>query len=79
MDLRADMVGDQTDDAFAVFRRQALARIGEALGEAVDPEPSVRVQHHLNDARVFQEGRDGRAKRGAQHSRAARDPFRIVM
>ena len=79
MDLRADMMGDETDDALAILRRQAFAGIGQAFGEAVDPQPSVRVQHHLDDACVFEETADGRTERGAQHPRAACDPFRIVM
>ena len=54
-------------------------RIGEALGEAVDPKAPVRVQHHLDDRGVFKEGRDGRTERSAQHARAACDPFRSVL
>ena len=73
MDLGADMVGDEPNDPFAVGRRQPLSRIGEPARQPVDPEPPVGVQHHLDDAWVFEEGGDRRSERGAQHARAARD------
>jgi hypothetical protein len=43
----------------------------QALGEPVDPQPPIRVQHHLDDRFVFEIARDGRAERRAQHPRAA--------
>jgi hypothetical protein len=72
------MVGDQPDDALAVGRRQSLTRIGQTLGEPVDPEPPVRVEHHLDDRRVFQETGDCRAEGGAQHARAAKDRLGLL-
>jgi len=75
MDFGADMVCDEADDALAVRCRQPLARIGQPLGEAVDPEPTIGIQHHLDDAGVVEIARDGGAKRGAQHPRAARKAF----
>jgi hypothetical protein len=50
MNLGADMMGDQPDDALAVGGRQPLARIGQPFGEPVDPEPPVGIEHHLDDA-----------------------------
>ena len=38
MNLRADMMRDQTDDAFAVDRRQSLARISQPFGETINPD-----------------------------------------
>ncbi len=70
MDFGADVMGDQAHDALAIGGRQALPRIGEAFGKAVDPEPAIGVEHHLNDARILKESGDGRTKRGAQHARA---------
>ena len=78
-DNGADMMGDEADDPLAILRRQAFTRIGQAFVEAVDPKPPIRVQHHLDDACVFEKAGDGRTERGAQHSRAACDTFRIVM
>ncbi len=78
VDLGADMVGDEPDNALAVGRRQSLTRIGQALREPVDPEPPVRVEHHLDDRRVFQETGDGRAEGGAQHARAAKDRLGLL-
>ena len=65
MDLRADMMGDEADDPLAILRRQAFTRIGQAFGEAVDPQPPIRVQHHLDDACVFEKAADGGTERGA--------------
>ena len=73
MDLGADMVRDEPDDPFAVGRRQPLARIGKPARQPIDPEPPVGVEHHLDDAGVFEERGDRRPERGAQHARAARD------
>jgi hypothetical protein len=79
VNLRADMVGDQAHDALAIGGRQSLARIGQPFGEPVDPDAPVGVQHHLDDGGVFQKARDGRAERGAQHARAARDRLRFLV
>ncbi len=79
MNLRADMMRDQPNDAFAIGGGQALARVGKPFGQAVDPQPPVRVQHHLDHGRVFKQPGDGRTERGAQHARAALDRFLSVM
>ena len=79
MNLRANVMRDQTHDAFAIGRRQSLARISQPFGEPVDPDTSVRVQHHLDDGSVFQKPRDGWTERCAQHARAARVTFRMLM
>ena len=67
------MVGDEANDPLAVGRGQPLTRIREPARQPVDPEPPVGVQHHLDDAWVFEEGGDRWSERGAQHARAARD------
>jgi hypothetical protein len=74
MNLGADMMGDQTDDALAVGRRQPLTRIGEPFGEPVDPEPPIGVEHHLDDRGVFQK----RAIAGPSAVRSIRAPRRIA-
>ena len=79
MHLRADMVRDQPHDAFAIGGGQTLARIGQPFGQAVDPQPPVRVQHHLDHGRVFEQPGNGGAERGAQHARAARNGFRSLV
>ena len=70
MNLGADMMGDEANDPLAIGGRQPLACIGKSLGQPVDPEPSIGVEHHLDDRRVFQKSGDGGAERGAQHARA---------
>ena len=37
--LRADMMGDQAHDVFAIGRCEPLARVGQAFREPVDPQP----------------------------------------
>ena len=71
MDLGADMVRDEADDPLAIGGGQCPTGIFQAARQPVDPEPTVGVEHHLDDRRVFEEGGDGRAERGAQHARAA--------
>ena len=72
MNLGADMVRDEAHDPLAVGCGQRAPAILEAARQPVDPEPAVGVEHHLDDRRVFEEGRDRGAERGAQHARAAR-------
>jgi hypothetical protein len=67
------MVSDQPNDPLGVSRANSCAGILEAAREVIDPEPTVRVQHHLDDARVLQMTRDQRAERGAQHARPSRN------
>ena len=79
MNLCADMMRDQPHDAFAIGGGQALARVGKPFGQAVDPQPPVRVQHHLDHGRVFEQPGNGGAERGAQHACAARNGFRSLV
>jgi len=73
--LAADLVGDDTKDALAVFRRQSLTGVAEASGQAVDPQPAVRTEHDLDDGGIFQPGLDRMPHRRAQHANAARSRF----
>jgi hypothetical protein len=69
MNLGADMVRDKPQDAFPIARRQTLSGIEKSTREPIDPEPTVGVEHDLNDRGVFEPERDRRPKRGAQHAR----------
>ena len=71
MDLRPDMMRDKTDDALAIGGRQHRACVAQPIGQPVNPEPPVRVQHHLDDARILEPGGDARPKGRAQHACAA--------
>ena len=75
MNLDADMVRDEPHDPLGVGRRDAAAGILEAARQPVDPEPAVGIEHHLDDAGVFEIAGDGRSERGAQHARAAGEGF----
>src|SRR3546814_7079726 len=72
MNVDADMVGDQPDDALAVRRRQSFARVGQAFTEPIDPKASVGVEHDFDDGGIGEPGGARRAERCAQHPRAAR-------
>ena len=72
MHLRADMMGDEAHDPLAVRGRETLTRIGQSFGQPIDPQPAIGIEHHLDDARVFEPGGDRRTERGAQHARTAR-------
>jgi hypothetical protein len=50
MDLGADMMRDQANDALAIGGRQSFAGVGKPFRKPVDPEPPIGVEHHLDDA-----------------------------
>jgi hypothetical protein len=77
VNLGADVVRHQADDPLAVLWPEALAGILQPAGQAVDPEPPVGVQHHFDDAGVFQPAGDRWPKGGPQHPGAARPGFRV--
>lgn len=48
MQLGADMMGDDADDAFAIGHQKLLSRIGLSVNEPLGPEPPIRVEHDLD-------------------------------
>jgi hypothetical protein len=79
MNLGADMMGDETDDPLAVWRRQQLTRIGKPFGKPVDPEPPIGIEHHLDDRGIFQKAGDRRPEGRAQHAGTAKERFRFLV
>ena len=75
MDLDADMMGDEPHDALGVGRGDAATGVLKPARQPVDPEPAIGIEHHLDDAGVFEIAGDRGAKRGAQHARAAGEGF----
>jgi hypothetical protein len=59
MHLRAYVVRHQTNDALAIGRRQGFAGINEAARQPVDPQPSIWIEHDLDDCVIFQVTRNG--------------------
>jgi hypothetical protein len=47
-----DMVGDQSNDPFAIRSGHRFAGVHQAAGQPVGPEPAIGVEHHLNDCRI---------------------------
>ena len=78
MDLGANMMRDEPHDPLAIRRQQPLARVGKAIGQPVDPQPAVWVEHHLDDGGVFEPAGYCRTKCCAKHAGAARDRFTLV-
>lgn len=72
MNLSADTMCHQPDDALTIGGRQRFPRIGQALRQTVDPDATVWVQHHLDDTRVLEKPCDRSAERGTQHACPAR-------
>ncbi len=71
-----DVVGDKPDDALAVGRRQPLTGVSEALGQPVDPEPTIWIEQHLQlIAGSSSQAAISRPERCAQHARSAGDRF----
>src|ERR1700733_9505162 len=75
MNLDADMMRDEANDAFGIRRGDAEASVLKATRQSVDPEPTVRVQHHLDDAGIFEIAGNRWPKRSAQHARATGEGF----
>jgi hypothetical protein len=70
MDLGADMMRDQADDALAIGGRQR-SPVSDSPSEPVDPDAPVRVQHHLDDgASSRNRAMAGRARCAASARRA---------
>jgi hypothetical protein len=53
MNLSAYVMGDQSNDAFAVGSGQALVSLRQPSRQPVNPQPSIGIEHHLNDRRIF--------------------------
>ena len=68
MDFRADVAGNQADDALHLRRFQPRARLGATFAQAVEPERAVRVHHHFDDMRIGQGRSDGPAHCRPQHA-----------
>ncbi len=71
VNLDADMMRDQADDALAIGSAQQFARVADTFAEPIEPKPAVRVQHHFYDGGIVQPSSDRRPERGAQHPCAA--------
>jgi len=71
MDFSSNMMRNKPDDALAIGWGQDSASVSQTVGQPVDPEPSVRVQHHFDDVRFFEPGGDAGPKCSAQHACAA--------
>jgi acetyl-CoA carboxylase carboxyltransferase component len=65
------MCGRAYSPRFGIAERDSDGCVFEATGEAIDPEPSIRIEHHFDDRRVFEETGNGRTERTAQHACAA--------
>jgi hypothetical protein len=70
MHLRADVGGDQADDAFAIgFGQLHAQRRGPTTADP--PKGAVGVEHDFHHVRVFERGGDQRPHCRAQHLDAA--------
>jgi hypothetical protein len=48
----------------------------QPFGQPVDPDAAIRIEHDLDNRRVFKPRGDRRPQRGTQHARATSDCFR---
>lgn len=71
MHFRADVGGDQADDAFAIGLGQFHTQRRTARRQPIDPQGTVGVEHDFHHVRVFQRGGDQRPHGCAQHLDAA--------
>lgn len=75
MNLCADMVRNQTDDAFAVSDGKLFAGVGEAVAQPVHPQAPVGIEHDLDNRRVFEPCGNVGAERGPEHARTTGESF----
>ena len=69
--LLADMVGDQPDDRLGRISGDGLGQRRAAGGDAVDSDPPVGIDHHLDHAAIAGPS----ARRSAWNSRSATIAF----
>ena len=50
MDLDTDMMRNEAHDALGVRWRDAAAGIFETAGQTIDPQATVGIEHHFDDA-----------------------------
>ncbi len=77
MNFGPDMMRDEANNPFAVGGRQPLTCVRQPIGQPVDPDASIGIEHDFDDARIFEPRGDRRPQRGAQHARTARECFRL--
>jgi hypothetical protein len=70
------MVRDEPHDPFGVRWRHPAASVLQPARQPVDPEFAVGIEHHFDDARVFEVAGNRRSERGAQHACTAGKGFR---
>ena len=67
MAFLADMAGHEPNDPLGFRGAKLFAGVDAPFAMAVEPEPSVGIDHHLDDRGIRQRGSDGRSHGGAQH------------
>ena len=72
MNLGADMMGNQPDDALTIGCTHQTFGRRETLAQSVDPETPIGVEHDFDDIGLVEPASDVAAKRSAQHARTAR-------
>jgi hypothetical protein len=58
VNLATYVMSDQSNNAFPIEGGQAFAGINQTARQPVDPQPAVRVEHHLNDHGIVQKTSD---------------------
>jgi len=70
-------VAIQSNDALPIRGRHYFSGVCQTIRQPVDPQPAIRIEHHLNDRWIFQKARDCWAERRAEHTRPTRDRLRL--
>lgn len=77
MHLRTYVVRYQANNALAIRCGESFACVDQATRQPVDPQPPIRIEHHLDDRFIFEVAGNRCAKRTTKHARAARIRFRL--
>ena len=75
MHFHADMVGNKAHDSLRMGRGETAAGVFKSAGKAIDPEMSVRIEHDLDDVRIFEIAGNRWSKGSAQHACTAQEGF----
>jgi len=75
MDLGPDLTRDKADNPFAVGRSQPFAGVRKPVGKPFNPDAAIRIEHDLDDRRIFGLAGDRGSQHRVQHAGPMRHRF----
>ena len=69
MNLGSDMMRHQADDPLAIGSAHPASRIGDPGSEPIDPQPTIGIEHDLDDRGIFKPSGNLRPERSMRAPR----------